>query len=210
MTASCPRVVGVVLFEGFELLDVFGPLEVFGNLKDLFSITMIGPQVGPVSSSQGPNALANYAYGDAPGVDIVLVPGGWGTRSLIEDHRFLEWLASWTAPSEFIASVCTGSAVLGAAGILNGYRATTNKRAFAWAQSHGENVTWIPEARWVQDSNRWTSSGVSAGIDMALGLVQFLHGDDVANKIADGMEYDWHRDPAWDPFAAKNGLVAKA
>ena len=148
-------------------------------------------------------------YGDAPGVDIVLVPRGWGTRKLTADRDVLEWLARWTTSSEFITSVCTGSAVLGAAGILNGYRATSNKRAFAWAQSFGENVTWVREARRVQDSNRWTSSGVSAGLDMSLGLVQFLHGD-VANKVADEMEYDWHRDPAWDPFAAKNGLIAKA
>ncbi len=75
------------------------------------------------------------------------------------------------------------------------------------AQSQGQRVEWVPEARWVEDRNRWTSSGVAAGMDMALALIERLHGGDVALRLADMVEYDWHRDPAWDPFAAKNGLM---
>jgi transcriptional regulator GlxA family with amidase domain len=92
--------------------------------------------------------------------------------------------------------------------LLDGLRATSNKRSFSWASAQGAKVTWIPEARWVEDGNRWTSSGVAAGIDMALALIARLYGEDAASGLADRVEYEWHRDPNWDPYAAFNGLVA--
>jgi transcriptional regulator GlxA family with amidase domain len=141
-------------------------------------------------------------------VDIVVVPGGIGTRALVNDQSFLGWLKGWATSAEFITSVCTGSGVLAAAGLLDGYRATSNKRSFSWASAQGAGVTWIPEARWVEDGNRWTSSGVAAGIDMALALIAHLHGEDLATGLADRVEYEWHRDSSWDPYAAKNGLVS--
>lgn len=201
------RRVGVVLFDRFELLDVFGPLELFGVLTDRFELTMIGPEAGPVRSAQGPEVVAVDNYSNARPLDVVLVPGGIGTRSLVEDRDFLSWLAGRAQATEFVTSVCTGSGVLAAAGLLDGYRATSNKRAFAWAQSQGPNVQWVPQARWVADRTRWTSSGVAAGMDMTLALIAELHGDELASRVADGVEYDWHRDSTWDPFAAKHGLV---
>jgi transcriptional regulator GlxA family with amidase domain len=208
MSSSSPqRGVGVVLFKGFELLDVFGPVEVFGMLPERFAITLIGPTAGPVQSSQGPRAEADVPYADASVPEIVLVPGGRGTRELVGSREFLGWLAGWSSSAEYVTSVCTGSGLLAAAGLLDGYSATSNKRSFAWAKSQSPKVGWIPEARWVEDRNRWTSSGVSAGIDMALALVSRLHGQPVADDVADRIEYDWHRDPSWDPFAAKNGLA---
>jgi transcriptional regulator GlxA family with amidase domain len=141
-------------------------------------------------------------------VDIVVVPGGIGTRALVNDQSFLGWLKGWATSAEFITSVCTGSGVLAAAGLLDGHRATSNKRSFSWASAQGAGVTWIPEARWVEDGNRWTSSGVAAGIDMALALIAHLHGEDLATGLADRVEYEWHRDSSWDPYAAKNGLVS--
>ena len=108
---------------------------------------------------------------------------------------------------KMLTSVCTGSGVLAAAGLLDGYRATSHKRAFAWAVSQGPRVKWVPHARWVNDGNRWTSSGVAAGMDMTLAVVGHLQGEELADQIADTIEYEWHRDPQWDPFAAKNGLV---
>jgi len=199
--------IGVVLFPGFELLDVFGPLEMFGVLREEFEILLIGPAVGPVASAQGPSALAEASYAEAPPIDIVLVPGGIGTRQLVTDENFLRWLHAWSDLASFVVSVCTGSGVLAAAGLLDGYRATSNKRAFEWARAHGPGVTWVPEARWVEDRDRWTSSGVAAGIDMALALVAHLFGDDRATALADRVEYEWHRDATWDPYAAKNGLT---
>jgi transcriptional regulator GlxA family with amidase domain len=211
MTSSRERRhIGVVLFPGFELLDVFGPLEMFGVLTEEFDIVMIGPTIGAVASAQGPRVVAEAAYDGALSVDIVLVPGGIGTRSLVNDESFLGWLNAWATSADFITSVCTGSGVLAAAGLLDGYRATSNKRSFSWASSQGAEVTWIPEARWVEDRNRWSSSGVAAGIDMALALIAHLHGEDVATRLADRVEYEWHRDSSWDPYAAINGLADPA
>jgi len=201
------RRVGVVLFDRFELLDVFGPLELLGVLPDRFELTMIGPTAGPIRSAQGPEVLVTEAYPETPVPDIVLMPGGIGTRSLVEDDGFLTWLAGWARTAQVVTSVCTGSGVLAAAGLLDGYRATSNKRAFTWAESQGPRVDWIRQARWVADRDRWTSSGVAAGMDMTLALIAHLHGDEVATRVADEVEYDWHRDWSWDPFAAKHGVI---
>ncbi|MEO5837476.1 MAG: DJ-1/PfpI family protein [Acidimicrobiales bacterium] len=194
--STTPLRIGAVLFARFELLDVFGPLEMFGVLPNRFELSMLGPQAGAVVSNQGPSAHADYAYADAPPVDIVLVPGGIGRLVVIEDGSFLDWLARYCA-----------TALLAAAGLLDGYRATSNKRSFEWVREQGPRVEWVPEARWVVDRNRWTSSGVAAGIDMALALIAHLHGSDVAQSVADNTEYEWHVDPHWDPFAALHGLV---
>lgn len=202
-----PSQLSVVLFDGFELLDVCGPLEMFGLLTDRFSIDLVGPDPGPVKSATGPQIVADRSYGEAPPADILLVPGGIGTRRLVQDRKFVAWLSEWAASARYVTSVCTGSGVLAAAGLLDGFRATSNKRAFEWARSQSQNVEWVPEARWVEDRNRWTSAGVAAGIDMALALIAHLHGEQVATTLADRVEYDWHREPTWDPFAAKNGLA---
>lgn len=197
----------VVLFEGFELLDVFGPLEMFGVLPDHFRLTLIGPCRDRSAAPKAP-AIAQHSYTDSSPAEVVLVPGGIGTRRLVTDQEFLRWLGKWASGAELITSVCTGSALLAAAGLLDGYRATSNKRAFAWACKQGPDVEWVPQARWVEDRNRWTSSGVAAGMDMALALIARLHGDRFAESVADGVELEWHRDSAWDPFAAKNGLTS--
>ncbi|MDR1189991.1 MAG: DJ-1/PfpI family protein [Bifidobacteriaceae bacterium] len=188
-TAPTARRVSIILFDGFELLDVFGPAEVFGLEPDRFAVTLVGPAAGPVTSATGPRALADISYHDAAESDIVMVPGGQGTRRLVTDARWLGWLAEWARPAGLITSVCTGSAVLAAAGLLDGHRATSNRRAFAWASSFGQDVGWVADARWVHDGSRWTSAGVSAGIDMALALVADLHGDDAAHDVATRMEY---------------------
>lgn len=180
----------------------------FGVLTDEIDIVMIGPTVGDVASAQGPRVVAEASYDDAPTVNIVMVPGGIGTRTLVNDESFLEWLKEWAAPAEFITSICTGSGILAAAGLLDGYRATSNKRSFSWASAQGDGVTWIPEARWVEDGNRWTSSGVAAGIDMALALIAHLLGEELASGLADRVEYEWHRDSSWDPYVAINGLTS--
>jgi transcriptional regulator GlxA family with amidase domain len=201
------RRVSVVLFEGFELLDVYGPLQIFGMAKDDFAIEMVGPLAGPVRSSGGPAGVADVAYDDAVAPDIVLVPGGIGNRLLLKDDGFLGWLRGWADHATIVTSVCTGSAVLACAGLLEGYRATSNKAVFEWVRTLGTDVTWVPEARWVHDHDRWTASGVSAGIDMAIALVADLLGIERAEQLALYTEHDWHRDPGWDPFAAAHGLA---
>jgi transcriptional regulator GlxA family with amidase domain len=104
-------------------------------------------------------------------------------------------------------SVCTGSALFARAGVLDGRRATTNKMSFQWVADQGPEVHWVKEARWVEDGKLATSSGVSAGMDMALAVIARLYGEQVSNNVAIAAEYDWHRDAGWDPFARVHGLV---
>jgi transcriptional regulator GlxA family with amidase domain len=183
------RRVGVVLFDQFELLDVFGPLEIIGMRPDDFEIVLMGPAAA-TRSTQGPAVVVDHRYAEAIDCDVALVPGGLGTRALVEDPSFLSWLADWCGRCEIVTSVCTGSGLLAAAGLLDGYRATSNKRAFNWIRTTGPQVEWVAEARWVEDRDRWTSSGVAAGMDMTLALVARLLGEQVAVRIADHIELD--------------------
>jgi transcriptional regulator GlxA family with amidase domain len=199
------RRVSVILFDGFQLLDVFGPVDLLGAARELFEVRFIGPDDGPVASSPGFAVSVTDRRETAPDPDIVLVPGGRGTRTLVRDEPFLGWLAGYAARASLITSVCTGSAVLAAAGLLDGYRATSNKRAFDWVTTQGKNVDWVRRARWVEDRNRWTSSGVAAGMDMTAALIKHLHGAEVARDVTDFLELEVHTDPAWDPFARGTG-----
>lgn len=202
-----PRRISVVLFDGFELLDVFGPVELFSLVGDRMAIEFIGPEPGPVVSSQGVQVVATDSYEVATAPDILLVPGGQGTRRLVSDQAFLSWLRAWAEPASLVTSVCTGSAVLAAAGLLDGYRATSNKAAFDWVRRRNDKVEWVAHARWVQDRDRWTSSGIAAGMDMAAALLTHLFGSAVTHEVTTRAEVEIHEDPAWDPFAEIHGLA---
>lgn len=195
------RQVGVLLFDGFELLDVFGPVELWSRLSDRYEVTFCAVEPGPVRSSQGAVVMATEDMDASAGHDIVLIPGGMGTRSLVDDRSFLTRLRGWTAPASIISAVCTGSALLAAAGLLEGYRATSNKRAFTWASSHGRDVSWEPRARWVHDRDRWTSSGVAAGMDMNAAFIAHLEGKETAERVLREVELEVQTDPDRDPFA---------
>ena len=201
------RTIGVVLFEDFELLDVFGPLEMFGMAADHFEIRLISQHGGVVASRQGPKSVSDDSFESAPAIDVVLVPGGIGTRREVDNPVLLDWLQQRAQQAELVTSVCTGSALLAKAGVLDGMRATTNKLAFTWAASQSAKVQWQQQARWVEDRKFFTSSGVSAGIDMSLAVIAKLVSHQAAEQAANFAEYDWHRDADWDPFAALHGLV---
>jgi transcriptional regulator GlxA family with amidase domain len=198
---------GAVLFEGFELLDVYGPLEMFGLLDDKAEIVVFGPAPGPVRSSKGPAGMADLALDAPDAVDVLLIPGGIGTRRAVEDASIIAALRAKAEQAAHVATVCTGTSLLARTGLLDGRRATTNKLAFSWVQSQGPGVTWVREARWVEDGRYFTSSGVSAGMDMALALIVKLFDRETSLRIALRAEYDWHQDSTWDPFARKAGLV---
>ena len=201
------RRLGAVLYPGFELLDVFGPLEMFGMLTGLVEIALVAEKAGPVPSAQGPQAVASHAFSDCPHLDLILVPGGIGTRAEIDNPAMLDFLRRRVAAAEVAMTVCTGTALFARAGVLDGHRATTNKMFFQWVADQGPRVEWVREARWVEDGKLVTSSGVSAGMDMALAVIQRLYGEDISRNIATAAEYDWHRDANWDPFARTHGLV---
>lgn len=198
------RVVTVVLFEGFEVLDVFGPVELLSKVPEV-SIEFAGPRVGPVRSAQGAEVIATTSHAEVITPDVLLVPGGQGTRELVGDPRFLRWLGEAASRARLVTSVCTGSALLAAAGSLDGYRATSNKIAFDWVTTCGPSVDWVPRARWVHDRDRWTSSGVSAGMDMTHALIADLFGDEAALTAVRRAEYQPQTDSSDDPFAALLG-----
>lgn len=199
-------VLGMVVFDGFELLDVFGPLEMFGLIKDKVEIVMIAQKAGPVKSAAGPVTIADHGFADAPKLDIVMIPGGMGTRREVNNPAFLDGFKALADATPQVASVCTGSAVLAKTGLLDGVKATSNKMAWKWATSQSAKVVWVPQARWVEDGKYISSSGISAGMDMALGLIAKLFGKDTAQTVANRAEYRWHEDPNDDPFAKLNGL----
>jgi transcriptional regulator GlxA family with amidase domain len=193
--------IAVILFDKFETLDVFGPVEVFGLIPDLFSIRYFALHGSIVRSAQGVPVFSE-PLGDARDkFDILFIPGGIGTRELMNDVAFLGEMKRLSLLSRFLLTVCTGSLLAGKAGLLDGKKATTNKRVFSFvAESCGE-VEWIKKARWVKDDMVYTSSGISAGIDMALAFVEEHAGHDAARQIADRMEYIRNSDSGNDPFA---------
>ena len=205
MTVKCS--IGIVLFQDFEILDVFGPIEMFGMYPENFEIRLVAEQDGEVASAQGPRSVIDHTFSDDIHYDVLLVPGGQGTRREVNNLVMLDWLAERSAKAQYVTSVCTGSAVLAKAGILDGIRATSNKMNFDWVVTQGPNVEWVREARWVEDGIYFTSSGVSAGMDMSLALIAKILGREAADKAALWAEYDWHKDSAWDPFAKAWGLV---
>jgi putative intracellular protease/amidase len=193
-------VIGVVLYPGFEVLDVFGPVEMWANVPD-FQVVMIAEKGGLVRSAQGAQVMADYDFDGAPKLDVMMVPGGVGTRAELENPVFLNFLRRQDKTTEFTTSVCSGSALLAKAGLLKGRKATSNKAFFSLATSQDASVDWRKEARWVEDGKFFTSSGVSAGTDMALGLVARIYGKDQARRLARSLEYQWSEDADNDPFA---------
>jgi transcriptional regulator GlxA family with amidase domain len=201
MSNPVPRTLGAVLYPQFELLDLYGPLEMLGSLGKHLRIVTVAEQAGPVASAQGPATVAEHGFAGAPKLDLVLVPGGVGTFPQLANEAMLDFLRSRAREAEVMMSVCTGSALLAKAGLLDGRRATSNKQFFDLAKQQGPKVDWVPEARWVEDGPMVTASGVSAGTDMALAVVARLFGRGVAEQIAALTEYEWQSDPARDPFA---------
>lgn len=195
------RTISIILFPGFELLDVFGPVEFFAFVED-YSLEFLSSDGAPVKSSQGVEIIATGSFMDLQeNPDILMVPGGQGTRALSKNIEFLMWLRDAGRESQIIMSVCTGAALLAAAGLLDGYRATTNKRAYKWVTSHGSQVNWIRHARWIQDDNRWSSSGIAAGIDMAAAFIRHEYGEEFLASITQRMESEVSQDYSYDPFA---------
>ena len=206
-TSDKKRTLGILLFPGFEVLDAYGPIELWGNMKQRVQVVTISAKRGEITSTQGPKTVADYGYDDTPHLDLVLVPGGMGAFQLIQDTPTLKWLREKAKEAEIIMSVCNGATLLAAAGILDGHSATTNKMLWEISTKIGKNVKWVKKARWVDDGTVVTSSGVSAGIDMTLAVITRLYGKDIADQLAKIIEYEPHDNPDWDPFAKKAGLI---
>jgi transcriptional regulator GlxA family with amidase domain len=168
---------------------------------------MVAEKAGPVISAQQVSVVADHGFDDCPKLDYVLVPGGIGTRTAVDDPRMMSFLKKKVGEAELAMTVCTGTALFARAGVLDGRRATTNKMVFQWVAEQGPKVEWVKQARWVEDGKFATSSGVSAGMDMALAVIERIYGKEMSKALEVGTEYDRHTDASWDPFAKIHGLV---
>lgn len=172
-------------------------------------LVVVAERAGPVASAQGVELVARHNFATAPPLDLLVVPGGVGVRREVGNEALLAWLRAQhtgggpggAPPLRHLLSVCTGAALLGAAGLVDGRRATTNKLSFAWATSNGPAAVWVKDARFVLDGNVLTSAGVSAGMDAALHLVHLVYGEAVAQQAARYTEFtgNW-RDGSADPW----------
>ena len=192
--------IAIPIFDRITALDAVGPYEVLSRMPET-EVVFVSSQPGPQRTENRMLALqADRALMDVTDPDVVVVPGGYGTRTLMDDPTFLAWLARVDQATSWTASVCTGALLLGAAGLLKGKRATTHWRVLDRLSEFGA----IPVSeRVVRDGKILTAAGVSAGIDMALGLVAILHGPALSQAIQLGIEYD--PQPPFD-----SGSTAKA
>jgi len=192
--------IAVLLFDRLTALDAIGPYEVLQRLPGV-EVRFVAVERGPVRTEQGMLALvADYARDEVTSADILVVPGGIGTRPLVDDEPTLDWIRGIDAGSEWTTSVCTGSLLLGAAGLLEGKEATTHWRVLDRLADFGATPV---TRRVVEQGKVITAAGVSSGIDMALTLAARVAGDEIAQAIQLGIEYD--PQPPFD-----SGSVAKA
>jgi transcriptional regulator GlxA family with amidase domain len=192
-----PFTTGILLFDEAEELDFVGPLEVFGMARrDGDQVVTIAERSDPVRANLGLRVVPDHTLADAPPLDVLVIPGGMGTRREVENEALLDWVKQAAANCAWITSVCTGSLVLEAAGLVQGGKVTTH-----WAMLdhlRTKDVTVLDGRRYVRHGNVVTAAGVSAGIDMSLWVVGQLYGVDHARAVQRMMEYD----PA-PPYAAE-------
>ncbi|MES4891525.1 DJ-1/PfpI family protein [Streptomyces sp. NPDC096012] len=199
--------IAIVLYDGFTALDAVGPYETLGRLPDARTV-FVAERSGPVRADTGSLALtADRTLADAPSPDLVVVPGGPGQQALMEHAPLLDWLRTVDATSTWTTSVCTGSLLLAAAGLLTGRRATSHWLALDHLRRYGALPTG---ERVVFDGKYVTAAGVSSGIDMGLALLGRIAGDDRARAVQLATEYD--PQPPYDagsPAKAPAHLVAE-
>ena len=180
-----------------EVLDYAGPYEVFNVAGELgdghpFAVFSVGLTGAPVAGRGGFTVLPTYALEAAPIPDLVVVPGGAGSRALMREEPLLAWLRERAAEVELLMSVCTGALVLAAAGLLDRRPATTHHDAYAELAAASPTTTVVRGQRFVRSSeNILTSAGVSAGVDLSLHVVQLLAGQQTRDRTASEMEWMW-------------------
>ena len=236
-STSFPRTlqVGILVFDGFEPIDVWGFTEAFTIARFIgtsysdpppypFEVLLIANEVRaaqepatprPVKSVNGPRVAPDLFRDEAAAraIDVLMIPGGFGTRTLLDEKdpgardALLDWVREMDGRVSLVTSVCTGAAVLAAAGVLDGKPAATNHQAFGWVTGFGPKVHWDNVARWVDAGRYVTSAGVSAGTDLGFYLVKRLSGRAIAEQAALAAEYDWHRDPEQPIFYPQQAAV---
>ncbi|MEO5989306.1 MAG: DJ-1/PfpI family protein [Candidatus Eisenbacteria bacterium] len=191
----------ILIFDGVEVLDFAGPFEVFSRARiepgvesrrtdagAPFHVFTIAKESHEVSATGGLRVVPHHCFAQAPKIDLLVVPGGVGTRALVEDAETIAWIQRVSASAQLTTSVCTGAALLACAGLLKGRRATTHYAAYDWLASLDPSITVERGVRFVSDGVI-TSAGVSAGIDMAFEVVGMRCGEAVAKETAEYIEY---------------------
>jgi transcriptional regulator GlxA family with amidase domain len=193
------RNVAILIFDDVEVLDFCGPFEVFSiagepEAPDPFNVYTVAEATDPIQAINGLSVNPKYTIADCPPPDILLVPGGYGTRKVMKNEALVNWVKEQAKRVELLLSVCTGSLVLGAAGLLDGLEATTHHQTFDLLAEIAPKATLCPDKRYVDNGKIVLSAGISAGIDMSFHVVRRLVGEDLALEAARYMEYDWHPD----------------
>ncbi|KAH7128123.1 DJ-1/PfpI family protein [Dendryphion nanum] len=231
INGTSPIHYGILLFPGFQALDVYGPLDVLNSLALLYKypmrLTVLADKSQPVPTHIRTNATNNHpltqfdqrtvvdrtfaeqlafqevseesSLAAKEKIDVLIVPGGAGTRQNVSAE--IDFVKQMYPSLKSIFSICTGASILARAGVIDGKRATTNKRAWTWATSTGPKVDWVGEARWVIDGNVVTSSGVAAGIDATYAFVGLNYGKGVEENLAASAEYTRYVNASFDPFS---------
>jgi cyclohexyl-isocyanide hydratase len=180
-----PLTVGMLLFDGMTQLDLTGPYEVLARMPRT-RVLLVASSLAPVRSEWGMRILPDVTFDDAPPLNLLCVPGGWGVNECMEDTRLLGFLRARSEHARYMTSVCSGALILGAAGLLRGYRATTHWMSLDLLSRFGAESV---QQRVVRDRDRITGAGVTAGIDFGLVLAAELFGERVAQEIQLAIEY---------------------
>lgn len=198
------RRVGILVFDDVEVLDFCGPFEVFSVTRlneerrredpSPFEVLLVAQQAGVVTAAGALKVIPDVTLDACPALDVLVVPGGWGTRREIHNTALLDWIARQGRQVKTLTSVCTGAMLLGHAGLLDGRRATTHWRSLDWMSESFPQVTVERALHVVEDGHVVTSAGISAGIDMALRVVARYHGHAIARATARQMEYPFPDD----------------
>ena len=196
--------VGILIFPAVEVLDFCGPYEVFSVTRldeerrraesSPFEVLLVAETTDPVVATGGLRVIPDVTLEACPPLDILVVPGGWGTRAEMSNQRVLSWIAERARGIETLTSVCTGAMLLGQIGLLDGRRATTHWRSLEWMRQSFPSVTVEDKLHVVEDGEVLTSAGISAGIDMALRVVARYCGEAVGRATARHMEYPFPDD----------------
>ncbi|KAH7377636.1 DJ-1/PfpI family protein-like protein [Pyrenochaeta sp. MPI-SDFR-AT-0127] len=226
-TNPLPTKFGIVIFPGFQLLDYAGPLDAFNILSQTHTMELVTiaatldpvPTQNWVQEQQGSNSsqsiVPTHTFATAPrDLEVLLLPGGFGSRGpgseayMEPQVEFLKSLdLSGKGSVKWVLTICTGSEILARTGVLDGRTATTNKRAYNEVKSKHPQVNWVAKARWVVDGNLWTSSGISAGIDLTFAWLAEVFGEEEAQSVADRSEYERNVDKGNDRYAERWGAV---
>ena len=196
--------VGILIFDQVELLDVAGPFEVFSvtrlNEKEKgegewssspFRVILVAEKLGQVSTIGGLRLSPDVSIDTCPNLDLLIIPGGWGTRKEVNNHKIIKWIADRSVESKITASVCTGSSLLGKAGLLDGRESTTHFQAFDFLRQSASNTKIREDVLFTLTESIFSSAGVSAGIDLALRIVSHFFGEEVGMATARHMEYPY-------------------